>query len=59
MRMSTISVDFGEKKFVRLRAVVKGPVTQFDLPLLPMEPKKIVLNDMESVLCEVDYTDWK
>ena len=51
-------VDFGDKKFIRLRSVVKGPLTQFDLPLLPMKPEKISFNDLESVLCEVDNVDW-
>jgi hypothetical protein len=57
--MVPMLVDFGGGKFVRLQAVVKGPVTEFDLPVLPMKPEKIVWNDLESVLCEVDYEDWK
>ncbi len=51
-------VDFGNGKFVRLRAIVKGHSTQFDLPLLPFEPEKITFNDLESVLCEVNNTEW-
>jgi hypothetical protein len=52
-------VDFGDNKYARLRVIVQGPSSQFDLPSLPLEPKKIVFNDMESVLCEVDYAGWK
>ena len=52
-------VDFGNDKFARLRIVARGPLTQVDLPLMPMKPEKIIFNDMESVLCEVDYADWK
>jgi aminopeptidase N len=54
-----INVDFGDKKFARLQVLIKGPLSQFDLPLLPMKPQKIFFNDLESILCEVEYVDWK
>jgi len=49
-------VDFGDKRFARVRVIVKGPHTQVDLPLMPLKPEKIVFNDMESVLCDIDDT---
>ncbi len=51
-------IDFGNGKYFRMRTVVKGLNTQFDLPLLPMPPEAIKFNDLESVLCEVDDEDW-
>ncbi len=52
-------VDFGNKQFIRLQILVKGPLSEFDLPLLPLKPEKIIFNDLESVLCNVEYVDWK
>jgi hypothetical protein len=53
-----ILVDFGEGKFTRLRVHLRSSFSQFDLPLLPMRPQKIIFNDLNSVLCEVDNVDW-
>lgn len=52
-------IDFGNDRFVRLRLHIKGPVTELDLPVLPLKPKKIVFNDLESVLCKVKNVWWK
>lgn len=54
-----IHVDFGQNRYVALRALVKGSLSEFDLPLLPLEPLKITFNPLESVLCEVEETKWK
>ncbi|MBX7153190.1 hypothetical protein K1X84_16295 [bacterium] len=54
-----IAIDFGDNRSARMRILVKGPLSQIELPLLPLEPKKIVFNYLESVLCEVDETSWK
>lgn len=54
-----IHVDFGQNRYVALRALVKGPLSEFDLPLLPFKPLKITFNPLESVLCEVEETKWK
>ena len=51
-------IDFGENRLARLRFFIKGPVTEFDFPVLPLKPEKITFNDLESVLCEVDDEDW-
>ncbi len=52
-------IDFGSGKFARIRVLIKGPLSEFDLPLLPLRPEQILFNDLESVLCEVEYEDWK
>jgi aminopeptidase N len=44
-----------ENKFARFRVNVKGRITMFSLPPLPMEPIEIIFNDLQSVLCEVEY----
>ena len=51
-------IDFGGEKFARVRVFVKGRHSEFALPPLPMEPKRIVFNDLESVLCDVEAVDW-
>jgi len=48
-----VRVNFGRDQYSRQRAWVKGPTTDFDLPLSPMKPTDVVFNDLESVLCEV------
>jgi hypothetical protein len=53
-----IQIDFGGNRYARLRVFVKGPHSEFDLPPLPSEPKAIVFNDLESVLCESKTVDW-
>ena len=52
-------IDFKGDRFARLRYLIKGPVTVIDLPLTSLKPKKITLNEFESVLCNVKYEKWK
>jgi len=47
-------LDFGDRRYYRLRVWVQGRKCEFDLPILPLEPKDILFNDLSSVLCEVD-----
>ncbi len=54
-----IYVDFGEGRFARLRVVLTGRDSQFDLPAMSLRPREIRLNDMESVLCRVENVDWR
>lgn len=49
-----LKVDFGKDRYYRLRVGVVGQKSEFDLPLLPEEPKNIIFNDLQSVLCEMD-----
>ncbi len=53
-----VHVDFGGDRFAKVRVFVKGRQSEFELPLMPMEPKRIIFNDLESVLCEVENVDW-
>ena len=53
-----IQVEFGGDKFTKTRAWIQGSVSEFDLPPLPLEPKKVTFNDMSSVLCEVANVKW-
>ncbi len=53
-----IKIDFGNNQIARVRAMVTGKKAEFDLPLMPLKPKDVVLNDLESVLCEVETMDW-
>ncbi len=54
-----ILIDFGNDQKARVRYLIEGPLTEFQLPLLPLQPKKIIFNDLESVLCEVKTEKWK
>jgi hypothetical protein len=54
-----VTLDFGDNRLARLRVMIQGPGGEFDLPIMPLEPKKIIFNDFESVLCEVEYVNWK
>jgi peptidase M1-like protein len=53
-----LHIDFGNNQFAKLRVFVKGRHSEFDLPPMPKEPKRIVFNDLESVLCDVVTVDW-
>ncbi|KXK57952.1 MAG: hypothetical protein IPM61_04950 [Chlorobi bacterium] len=53
-----IRVVFDGDRAVRMRRMVEGEVTEIELPLLPEKPEEVVLNDLESVLCEVETVDW-
>ena len=53
-----LKIDFGEDRHAMLRINVDGNTGEFDLPVLPMEPEEIIFNDLNSVLCEVEYEDW-
>jgi hypothetical protein len=54
-----ITVDFGDNRIARLRYMVTGKEMEFNLPPLPEKPRKIVFNDLESVLCKVNEVKWK
>lgn len=53
-----VKVDFGDKGSVRDRILVTGPRTELTLPLMPYEPEKVIFNDLESVLCQVEEVSW-
>ena len=51
-------IDFGNGQFVRTRIVINSNEEVYELPLLPLNPEEIRANDLESVLCEINYLDW-
>lgn len=51
-------IDFGENRQARLRVLVKGPLTELELPLMPLKPKDIEFNPYQSVLCRQDREDF-
>ncbi len=53
-----VLIKFDNDQFARTRIELNGLNPEFDLPLMPLEPKKIILNDLHSVLCNVDYEKW-
>lgn len=59
-RMSVpILIDFGDRGHARFRVEVTGPTTEIELPPLDAAPKRLVFNDLASVLCEVENADWR
>jgi hypothetical protein len=44
--------------FLMYVPVTQGPRSEIELPLMPAEPKKVKLNDLEGVLAEVK-TGWE
>lgn len=49
-----IRVDFGDGKLVRFRVQIKGETCEPAIPLMPLKPRKVIFNDLESVLCETE-----
>ncbi len=50
-----IKINLSNDRFARMRIEVKGKETIVKLPPLPEEPEEIIFNDLNSVLCEVEY----
>jgi len=53
-----VKIVLNEERVGRIRIEVKGKETIFTTPALEGEVEEIVFNDLESVLCEVNYEDW-
>jgi len=53
-----IGIDFGGGHVARVRMEVRGPTSEFDLPLMAQAPKAILFNDLEGVLCRVEAVKW-
>ncbi|MBE0570681.1 MAG: hypothetical protein IH618_03980 [Ignavibacteriaceae bacterium] len=53
-----IKLVLANDKFARIRIEVKGKETVFITPPIEGELDDIIFNDLESVLCEVEYEDW-
>ena len=54
-----ILIRFKGGKSARFRALIDQPTKEFTLPPLPLEPEKIVFNDLHSVLAKVKYAKYK
>ncbi len=54
-----ILIDLGDRGHARIRAEVRGPTTEFELPLMDATPRQVVFDDLSSVLCEVENVDWR
>jgi aminopeptidase N len=54
-----ILLDFGAQGTAVVQIDVQGPLTEADLPPLPMRPRAIVFNPYESVLAETPTEDWR
>ena len=54
-----VLLDLGEQGHARVRIDVRGPVTELDLPPVAAMPKRVVFNDLLSVLCQVETVPWK
>ena len=54
-----IFLDFGDAGSAVVRVVVAGPLTEVELPTLPMKPVKVEFNPFEAVLAETRTEGWK
>ena len=50
-----ITVLFEDDRYIHLKIWVEKPEADIELPILPFEPKKIIFNTFDAVLCKVDY----
>ncbi len=54
-----LKIVFKDKKISRFQSFITGEQAEFELPLLPGEPDELVFNDLQSVLCDVEYVKWR
>lgn len=54
-----LSVDFGNNRFAKLRVEVTGADSEIPMPLMPLEPRDVLFNELEGVLAEVDMERWR
>jgi hypothetical protein len=54
-----ILLDFGEQGTAIVQINVQGPLTEGELPPLPMRPRAITFNPDEAVLAETRTEDWR
>ena len=53
-----LTVYFADDKYINLRVWVDKPECEIELPVMPYEPKKIIFNSYDAVLCKVKYERW-
>lgn len=49
-----IRVEFGDGKMARFRVQITGETCDPAVSLMPVKPRKVIFNDLESVLCETE-----
>ena len=54
-----IKLVLDDDRLARIRIEVKGKETIINLPPFAGELEELIFNDLESVLCEVEYEDWE
>jgi aminopeptidase N len=54
-----IELDFGDQGSATVQVLVEGPLTEQELPPLPMRPRSITFNPYESVLAETRTEGWR
>jgi aminopeptidase N len=53
-----VTVELSDGQVARVRAKVRGPKSDIELPLMPSKPKALKFNDLDGVLAEVKMVDW-
>ncbi|MBT5875317.1 MAG: hypothetical protein HOH43_17995, partial [Candidatus Latescibacteria bacterium] len=53
-----ITIESEDGMRTTVRVPIQGVGAQFELPAVRSKPKKILFNDMESVLCRVEQVPW-
>jgi hypothetical protein len=54
-----VMFEFPDDQWAEIQLTVEGPLTELEIPQLPLEPKQIRLNPGEAVLAEVHDVRWK
>ena len=54
-----VLLDFGASGTAVVKLLVSGPLTEAELPLLPMKPERVRFNPYEAVLAETKTEGWK
>jgi len=53
-----LKIQFGKDQFARVRMFVNKPDYRINFKV-PKKPKDIIFNDLNSVLCEMEYEKWQ
>lgn len=53
-----VSADLGDNRFANFRLGVSGEQQEYVGPLLPAPPRRVVFNELHSVLAEVKTESW-
>jgi hypothetical protein len=53
-----VTLDLGKDKVARFRVKVTGRESEVELPPVPVQPKRVLFNDLQGVLAEVKTEGW-